>query len=118
MDLELSESLQLLQKVYESKLYNKLVAQIQKDFELVNNALSIPLGASPAQLVAILNEKVYFLLMERFQGYLNLLYTIDIPESVFKKIKVTDAVDVSKQVAFFILEREFQKVRLREKYSS
>ncbi len=56
--------------------------------------------------------------MERFPDYLNLLYAIDIPESVFKKVEVTDAVDVSKQITFFILERELQKVELREKYNS
>jgi len=118
MNKEVSQSLQLLRKVDENELYHKLVIQLQKDFDRASIPIAIPEQVTPSQLEILLNEKIYFLLMERFSEYLNLLYAIDIPESVFKDVKVTDAVDVSKQVAFFILEREFQKVRLREKYSS
>jgi len=118
MKKEVSQSSELLKKVNESHLYQKLVIQLQKDFDRVSIPIAIPERATPNQLETVLNEKIYFLLMERFSEYLNLLYAIDIPESIFKNIKVTDAVDVSKQVTFVILKREFEKVRLREKYSS
>lgn len=118
MKKEVSESVHLLKKANENHLYGKLVVQLQKDFERINVPIKIPDGINAEELETTLNEKIYFLLMERFPDYLNLLYAIDIPESVFEKIEVTDAVDVSKQITFFILERELQKVELREKYNS
>ena len=118
MHKEVSQSVQLLLKVREVKLYDKLVLQLQKDFGLVNIAIQIPQEVSPNQLETLLREKMYYLLMERFSDYLNLLYVVDIPESVFKKIAATNAVDVAHEITFFILERAFKKVRLKQKYSS
>ena len=66
---------------------------------------------------AVLLEKIYYLIMERFSEYLNLLYIVDVPEKAFKEIQVTDVVDVAEQVSFLILKREMQKVWLKTKYS-
>ena len=73
---------------------------------------------APEELRAILHEKIYYLIMERFADYLNLLYVVDVPEKAFKEIQVTDVVEVAEQVSFLILKRELQKVWLKERYGS
>jgi hypothetical protein len=92
------------------------VLQLQKDFTLANNPLNIINDIKSEELIKVLVEKIYFLMMERFQDYLNVLYVIDIPEKEFQHIEVTDAVEVSEQMAFLILKREFQKVWFRNNY--
>ncbi|SHJ57509.1 hypothetical protein [Pseudozobellia thermophila] len=107
----------LLQKAEEASLYEKLVSQIRKDFGLANIYIDLPEGILPKALVGLLREKIYYLIMERFSEYLNLLYVVDIPEREFRKIQVTDVVEVAEQVVFLLLNREMQKVWLKQKYS-
>lgn len=103
------------------KLYEKLVDQLEKDFVLAN--IHIDLGPAamqetivPANLKSTLHEKVYYLIMERFSDYLNLLYIIDVPEKEVKEIQAVDAVEIAGQVSFLILKRAWQKVWLRAQY--
>ena len=118
MDLDFTDSISLLEKAQGEDLYDKLVAQLQRDFALAN--IDIDLTSEAITITAlkkILHEKVYFLILEKFTEYLNLLYVIDVPEKVFKDIQVTDVVEVADQVTFLVLKRELQKVRLKAKYS-
>ncbi|MDO6517421.1 hypothetical protein SAMN05421766_104131 [Zobellia uliginosa] len=117
MVLNFDDSKDLLQNAEVQQLYGKLVAQLEKDFSLANVHVDLFQGISPNDLVTVLREKVYYLIMERFSEYLNLLYIIDVPEKAFKEIKVTDAVEVADQVSFLVLKRELQKVWLKAKYS-
>lgn len=100
------------------RIYGKLVAQLAKDFARAGVRLEIPDGIAPDELVQNLHEKLYWLIMERFDEYLTLLYVIDVPETAFRNIQVTDTVDVSAQVVFLILKREMLKVYTQERYSS
>tara|TARA_R110002167_G_scaffold25714_2_gene88988 strand:- start:2436 stop:2810 length:375 start_codon:yes stop_codon:yes gene_type:complete len=122
MSTEFSNSEALLLNAVDTKLYPKLVAQLEKDFGLANVPIDLksntPLkSVPPAVLKTTLHEKIYFLIMEKFTDYLNLLYMVDVPEKSFKSIAVTDVVEVAEQVSFMILKRELQKVWLRERYS-
>lgn len=110
-------SIELLQNTQEQALYSKLVSQLQKDFVLANISIDISNDSTPDNLLTLLQEKIYYLIMERFSEYLNLLYIIDVPEKAFKNIDATDVVEVAQQVSFLILKREFQKVWSKEKYS-
>ena len=116
MEHEVQNSRQLLELSGNQALYESLVLQLQKDFTLANNPLNITSDIKSEELIKVLVEKIYFLMMERFQDYLNVLYVIDIPEKEFQHIEITDAVEVSGQMAFLILKREFQKVWFRNKY--
>ncbi|WP_298502252.1 hypothetical protein [uncultured Maribacter sp.] len=107
---------ELVGEAISEKLYINLVEQIKKDFILANIDLEISLKVEPINLIALLHEKIYVLILEKFDKYLNLLYVVDVPEKAFKEIKVTDAVDIAEQVCFLIIKRELQKVRLKEKY--
>jgi len=118
MAKEHKTSLELLQYAMSIALYEKLVIQLKKDFALANITLELPKGVTPSVLKTTLKEKIYVLLMERFPDYLNLLYIIDVPEKAFSSIKSTNVVEVAEGVSFLILKREWQKVWIRQSYSS
>ncbi len=115
--MEFSDSTSLLNSKANHPLYDKLVTQIIKDFALANIDIDLYPKIEPSDLKTILHEKIYYLILEKFTEYLNLLYVIDVPEKVFKSIKVTDVVEVADQVTFLVLKRELQKVQLKAKYS-
>ena len=110
--------LALLQYAEDQRLYRDLVQQLRKDFVLANTNVDFKDGISPMELKTLVHEKVYHLMMEKFTGYLNLLYIIDVPERAMKAIKADDVVDISEQVSFEVLKRECQKVWFRKNYGS
>ena len=118
MKIDFPNSTVLLQNAQEGQLYAKLVVQLKKDFGLANIPIDLANNVSPNNLRAFLQEKIYYLILEKFTEYLNLMYVIDVPERAFKQIQVTDVVEVAEQVSFLVLKRELQKVWLKEKYSS
>lgn len=117
MVMNFANSTELLKNAHENEWYPKLVSQLEKDFCLANIPIKMGVGISPDDLKTVLHEKIYHLMMERFSEYLNLLYVVDVPEKAFKEIQVTDVVEVAEQVSFLVLQRELQKVWLKEKYS-
>lgn len=112
-----SDNHSLLKHAQNESLYEKLITQLEKDFTLANIDIDISVAIEPIDLKTILHEKIYRLILEKFDEYLNLLYIIDVPERAFKEIKVTDVVEVAEQVTFLVLKRELQKVWLKVKYS-
>ncbi len=118
MKIDFPNSTVLLQNAQEGQLYTKLVVQLKKDFGLANISIDLANNVSPNNLKTFLHEKIYYLMLEKFTDYLNLLYVIDVPEKAFKQIQVTDVVEVAEQVSFLVLRRELQKVWLKDKYSS
>ena len=96
-------------------LYLKLIAQINKDFNLANEAVNFPKSTSPQDLKVQLHEVIYRLIQYKFAEYLNLLYIIDVAESQVKQLDGSDLVELSHQVSFLILKREWQKVWFRNK---
>nr|WP_297789313.1 hypothetical protein [uncultured Allomuricauda sp.] len=112
-----NNSLELLEGVQKEQLYQKLLHQLKKDFELANIPINIPLDISPDKLKTVIHEKIYFLIVEKFPEYLNLLYVVDISEKAVKSITPSDVVDVSAEVSFLLLKREWQKVWYKAKYS-
>lgn len=105
----------LLAEAENENLYIKLIEQLNKDFNLANEAIDIPEHTSAESLKSILHEKVYRLIQNKFTEYLNLLYIIDVSESEIKKLDGSDISILSGQVAFLILKREWQKVWFRNK---
>jgi hypothetical protein len=69
----------------------------------------------PDDLKTLLHEKIYRLIQNKFTEYLNLLYIIDVSEDEIKKLDGSDISELSVQVAFLILKREWQKVWFRNK---
>ena len=106
----------LLSEASEENLYPKLLEQLNKDFNLANEPVDFPASTSPEELKIQLHEKIYRLINQRFAEYLNLLYIIDVPENQIKQLDGSDLVELSKEVSFLILKREWQKVWFRNKY--
>ncbi|WP_422858929.1 hypothetical protein ACOKFD_16505 [Flagellimonas sp. S174] len=112
------DSIQVLEEAKRSELYEKLVAQLKKDFELANIRLNISDNPSPEKLKTELHEKVYRLILEQFPEYLNLLYIVDVSEDKVREIETTDVVDMAEAVSFLILKREWMKVSLRRRFET
>ena len=105
----------LLSQAEMENLYVKLLEQINKDFNLANEPIDFPMSTSPSDLKVQIHEKIYRLIQYRFAEYLNLLYIIDVPEDQIKQLDGSDLVQLSEQVSFLILKREWQKVWFRNK---
>jgi hypothetical protein len=106
----------LLSEAEKEALYLKLVEQINKDFNLANEAIDFPMSISPNELKIQLHEKIYRLIQYKFAEYLNLLYIIDVSEDEVKKMDGSDLVILAEQVSFLILKRQWQKVWFKNKY--
>lgn len=106
----------LLAEAEQENLYQKLIAQLNKDFNLANESIDIPENTLPENLKQLLHEKIYRLIQYKFAEYLNLLYIIDVSESEIKKLDGSDISALSSQVAFMILKREWQKVWFRNNF--
>lgn len=106
----------LLSEAEKTNLYQKLIIQINKDFNLANEGIDFPLSVLPEELKIQLQDKIYRLIQFKFAEYLNLLYIIDVPEKDIKQLDGSDLIELSGQVAFLILKREWQKVWFRNYY--
>ncbi|MGL2962397.1 hypothetical protein ACSVH2_01100 [Flavobacterium sp. RSB2_4_14] len=106
----------LLSEAEKENLYSKLIEQLNKDFNFANEPIDFPQSTSPHELKVQLHEKIYRLIQYKFAEYLNLLYIIDVPEETVKQLDGSDLVELSEQVAFLILKREWMKVWFRNKY--
>lgn len=106
----------LLLEAETENLYLKLIEQLNKDFNLANESIDFPLSTKPNELKIQLQEKIYRLLQYKFAEYLNLLYIIDVSENQIKQLDGSDLYELSAQVSFLILKREWQKVWFRSKY--
>lgn len=118
MGQQLTDYNTVLKRAKEKGLYEKLVAQLNKDFLRSNIHSAIQENIPALDLYVLLKEKMYRLMMEDFNGYLNFMYVVDVPEASFKTVSVTDAVEVAEQVSFLVLKREFQKVGLKQTYGN
>lgn len=107
----------LIAKANQFKLYAKLVQQLNKDLALANIDLAFDDRILPTSLKLILFEKIYELLTKRFMDYLNLLYVVDVSEENIKKLDSNDMMQLSENVVFLILKREWQKVYYKNRDS-
>jgi hypothetical protein len=107
---------ELLSEAEKQNLYSKLIEQINKDFNFANEALDFPQSTTPQELKVQLHEKIYRLIQYKYAELLNLLYIIDVPEENIKQLDGSDTVELSEQIAFLVLKREWMKVWFRNHY--
>lgn len=106
----------LIEEANRLNLYQKLIEQLNKDLALANVDLEFDSEILPTSLKVMLHELVYKLVQEKFMDYLNLLYIIDVSEAKVRELDGSDTVIMAEQVAFLILQREWQKVWFRNTY--
>ncbi|MEN3323533.1 hypothetical protein VP395_07325 [Mariniflexile soesokkakense] len=107
----------LVEEANQLGLYKSLVLQLNKDFLLANINLDFHDDVLPTSLKFLLHETIYKLIQEKFTDYLNLLYIVDVSEKQVKALNGEDTLKLSEDVMFLILQREWQKVWFRKKYS-
>ncbi|WP_179351181.1 hypothetical protein [Winogradskyella vidalii] len=98
-------------------LYRKLIIQLNKDLLYANIDLEFNEETLPTSLKLVLQETVFHLINSKFSDYLNLLYIVDVSEAKVKSLDGSDALKLSEDVTFIILQREWQKVWYKAKYS-
>lgn len=111
-----------LQPYYNRKdLIEKVVKQIQKDFEwfsldiiFSNNPNISPYQELFQQILPLVDE----MLNEDYPKLLSILYRIDIDEEfINRKLKETSNADTDEVITDLIIKRELQKVIIKEIYS-
>ncbi|WP_418636453.1 hypothetical protein [Winogradskyella sp.] len=98
-------------------LYKKLIVQLNKDVLYANIDLEFDEETLPTSLRFVLQETVFNLINSKFSDYLNLLYIVDVSEAKIKSLDGSDTLKLSEDVTFMILQREWQKVWYKAKYS-
>ncbi|WP_442267499.1 hypothetical protein ACSIGC_07435 [Tenacibaculum sp. ZS6-P6] len=117
MSQNYQNSLALLNQVVDKKLYEQLIYQLNKDFQLVGLDVVFHKESTPLALKTKLQETVKYLLLNDSDGYYNLLYRIDVSEASLKGINISEIDYYSEEVAFLILKRVRKKVYFKNKYS-
>jgi len=108
--LPVQNVLELLQNVEGENLYQQLILQLNKDFQLSNLDESFELSSTPVQLKETLSKRILNLLTNKYDDYLNLMYRIDVSEKELATIKSDHLETTVEQITFLILKREYQKV--------
>jgi hypothetical protein len=106
----------LLSEAERENLNQKLIDQINKDFNLANLAIDFHQSITNQELKVQIHDKIYRLIQYKYAELLNLLYIIDVPEDNIKQLDGSDIVKLSEQIAFLILKREWMKVWFRKHY--
>ncbi len=99
-----------------SHLYNKLVHQLNIDFNRANIDTSFIKDILPSELKVKLREVIHGLLLNNYSEYINLLYIIDVSEEKTKNIDAQSTHEISEYITYLILLREWQKVWFKSKY--
>lgn len=107
----------VLAEVAQLDLYAKLIGQLNKDLALANIDLEFASDVLPTSLKLVLHETIYKLIQEKFMDYLNLLYIVDVSEEKIRQLDGNDVLQLSEQVTFLVLQREWQKVFYRNNFS-
>jgi len=108
----------LLKEIKEVSLYQKLIIQLNKDFQLAGLSYHQKITIFPKELVNSMHIIIYKLLSNQFEEFLKLLYIIDVSESEIRKINQPNAKILSEKITYIIIKREWQKVYFRNKFKN
>lgn len=103
-------TIELLQKIEVENLYQQLILQLNKDFQLSNLDISFELVNTPIQLKEGLSKIILNLITNNYDDYLNVMYRIDVAEKELATLKAENLETTIDQITFLILKREYQKV--------
>ena len=113
---KIATSFSLLTEIEGVDLYAKLIEQLNKDFNLVGVEKCIHSDCSPQDLILQLQRITMQLINTNFDGYLNLLYRVDVSENEIKKLDGSDLEKMTEQVVYLLLKREWQKVWFKNNF--
>jgi len=107
----------LLSLAIDEGLYQELLQQLMKDFELSGLSFELKPIITASDLLEKLQQQIKQLIHYNFDAYLQLLYRVDIPEKMMQSNELQDSDEMAIRTTFLILQREWKKVYLRKKYS-
>jgi len=105
----------------ESNHLSDLTIFVSKNFEISNLDSLIPTGdfKTLEEFKAYLTDRLTFLLDNKYDTLINILYRIDVPEDRLSKLFAEPNRDyIPSALADLIIERSLQKVRFRQKYKN
>mgnify|MGYP003661952895 CR=1 FL=1 len=114
--LPMQNALELLQKVDAENLYQNLIQQLNKDFQLSNLSENFEISNTPIQLKEKLSKIILNLITNYYDDYLNFLYRVDVPEKELVALKVENLDTTINQITYLILKREYQKVWFKNRF--
>jgi len=92
---------------------------IKKEFDLASNELPVKSNPSIQELHKYLTIAIGSMLDREFNKLLNLLYRVDIEESlVAEALHAEKPSEVASELAWLVIDREMKKVESRKKYST
>ncbi|MGB5895731.1 MAG: hypothetical protein WBG58_16255 [Ignavibacteriaceae bacterium] len=105
----------------ESNHLTDLTTFVSKNFEISDLDSLIPVGdfKTLGEFKAFLTDRLAFLLDNKYDNLINILYRIDIPEDKLSKLFAEQNRHyIPAALADLIIERSLQKVRFRQKYKN
>ena len=106
---------QLLITATVEELYLAMINQLNKDFGLANLSYSFSLGYRPDQLSTAWENVIHDLLESNYDGYLNLIYRVDLSEKDLLNLKSNSLRELSAELTYLILKRIYKKVWFRNR---
>lgn len=116
MEASYPNSIAILRDISSKKLYHKLIDQLNKDLRLSGIGIELNRDISPEELLNILRENIYRLILEDFSKFVSLLYIADVTEKQVSEAANGDAVEMTDRATFLLLKRLWKKVWFREYY--
>ncbi len=114
---QVSSKEQVLNLAKQKHLYVALIQQIQRDFALSGLSLNLDDDIKPGVLITKLHRSLENLIATNFEGFLQLLYRMDVPESSLKNSTPNVEVALPEKAVFALLKREWEKVYYRRYFS-
>ena len=108
---------QVINLAKQKRLYAALIQQIQRDFALSGLTINLEDDIKPDMLITKLHSYIESLIATNFEGFLQLLYRIDIPESDLKNTTVNIEEALPEKAVLALLKREWEKVYYRSYFS-
>ena len=102
-----------------NKNLTDLTKFVSKNFEISDSDSLIPAADFKTlnEFKAYLTEKLAFLLDNKYDALINILYRIDVPEDKLSRLFAKQNRDyIPEALAAMIIERSLEKVRFRQKY--
>ena len=113
--LKQQTALELLKKITVENLYEKLILQINKDFQLSNLNESFAITITPNELKVGLGHLLKKMMTHHYDDYLNFVYRVDVSEKELLAIQSDNLDEIIDQITYLILKREYQKVWFKNK---
>lgn len=108
---------QLIKKLDNQVLYQKLLQQMQKDFELSGLNIEIASDISLRELLEFIKNAIKQMINYQFDTLLNLFYRIDIALSDIKHQDTKNLDEMAFDLTIAIIEKTWKKVYLRSQFS-